>query len=270
MRLGLWLSILVVSVIALGGAVFLGKMYLNIIKEGSVPKSTKVNAGSSRSVMAQDEQKTLMINPIPVYYLQAGVYTDVYGAQQAAKPFQDMGYMPYITQKSPFRIWIGVYQKRADTEYLKQQLKEKGYGSFTAATVVNGSNLRYDKGNEVFIQQMTPVMEGYTAWLGDNLPLFNADTVDHLNWVEMEKQFTVADKVYNEVAAVSKEAACNNSEINATLRSLDDTMRGYKERLGKFGECRDQSNYAMLQYQLLKFVDNYLLLWQQIDNISKT
>ncbi len=269
-RLGLWLCILSISALAVGGALYLGKLYLGIIREGGVPKSTKVDANTSKSVVARDEQKTLLLNPIPVYYLQVGVYSDLQGAQEAAVPFQEMGYMPYITQSAPYKIWIGIYQRRGDTEFVKQQLRDKGFGSFTAATVINGSNLRYNKGMEAFMMEIAPVLEVYTVWLKENLALFQADHVDRLNWDIVEKQYPVIEKVYSDIRGLNNEASSNNDAINEKFRSLNDTVGGYQTGLEVLKKQRNQESYSALQYRLLEFIDNYLLLWQRIDNISKT
>ena len=270
LRLGLWLCVIAVSALGIVGAIYLGNIYLEIIKQGGVPKSTKVNNSNSKSVVALEEQKTLLLNPIPVYYLQAGVYSDVPGAQEAAKPLADLGYMPYITQSTPYRIWLGVYQKRGDTEFIKQQLKDKGFGSFTASCVINGSNVRYSKGSELFIKEITPILETYTRWLKESLTLFHADNVARLNWDLIDGQRTVIDKVYKDVSNQNREIKTNNDAINQRFAVLYDTTAGYQNQLDLFCKQRDQKAFQTLQNELLRFVDNYLLLWQEIDNISKT
>lgn len=269
-KLGLWFSILIVCWLAVTGGVYLGRFYLGIIRQGNVPEGTKVNANTSKPVAAPREEKVLQLTTIPVYYLQVGVYTDLQGAEEAAKPLRVLGYNPYITQTAPFRLWLGVYQKRADTEFIKQQLKDKGFGSFTASSVINGSNLRYNKGAEPFIQDISPVLEQYTAWLKENLALFDTDSVERLNWNQIDQQFTVVDKVYNNLVVTRQGLTTNNPKISQGLTLLSDTAGGYQTQLRKFRRDKDQQSFAVLQNTLLRFIDNYLLLWERLDNISKT
>lgn len=269
-KFGLWLCILIVGWLAITGGVYLGRFYLEIIRQGNVPEGTKVNANTSKPVAVPRDEKVLQLNTIPVYYLQVGVYTDLQGAEEAAKPLRDLGYNPYITQTTPFRLWLGVYQKRADTEFIKQQLRDKGFGSFTACSVINGSNLRYNKGAEPFVQGISPVLEQYTAWLKENLALFDTDSVERLNWNQVNQQFTVMDKVYNNLVLPSRDLTTNNPEISQGLTLLSDTVEGYQAELQKFRRDKDQESFAVLQNTLLRFIDNYLLLWEKLDNISKT
>lgn len=269
LKIGLWFCIALVGWLAIAGGIYLGRFYLAIIRESSVPQGTKVNADTSSPVVVPGD-KLLSLNTIPVYYLQVGVYTDLLGAEEAAKPLRDLGYNPYITQTAPYRLWLGVYQKRADTEFIKQQLKDKGFGSFTASVVINGSYLKYHKGAENFMLEISPVLEQYTAWLKENLALFNTDSVERLNWNQVNKQFTIMDTVYNKLLTSSQDLTTNNQEINQSLTMLSDTAGGYQVELQKFRLQKDQQSFEALQNSLLKFVDNYVLLWEKLDNISKT
>ncbi len=269
MRFGILLFILLVSCLAVGISFCLGQLYLSIIKEGTVPRSTKVNTDNSKSVAASDNRRVLFLDPIPVYYLQAGVYSDLQGAQQAAQFLKEMGYHPYVTQSAPYKIWIGVYQKRERTETIKQQLKDKGIGSFSGSAVINGSNLWYGEGNETFINQIAPVLRAYTAWLKENLKIFHADRVEDLQWSVVSSQITVIGKVYEEIQSFAV-VRTNSDTINKRFENLMDTVEGYHAQLDNFQQLRNQENFRLLQYRLLNFVDNYLLLWQEIDNIDKT
>lgn len=270
LNFGAALAVLLVIAAAVGSSYFLGKLYLGIIKEGVVPKSTKVGSGEAKSVVAQDEQKRLFLNPIPVYYLQAGVYSDMEGAKQALTPFEELGYIPYITQQSPHKIWIGVYQKREDTESIKLQLREKEYSSFTGSTVINGGSLLYGKGSEAFINQVSPVLELYTAWLAENLPLFQGSDTERLNWTEIEKQISVAERVYLKLKDIVPHVNSNSESINHGFGELWDTVERYNEKLNVLRKQRNSEAYYALQYELLSFVDKYHFLWKEISNVSKT
>ncbi len=267
---GLVFFVLLGCAAAVGGAVYLGKLYLGIIKEANVPRSTRVNTENSRPVTAQDNQKLLLLNPIPVYYLQAGVYSDLKGAREAVRPIEELGYIPYITRSAPYRIWIGVYQKRNDADTIKGYLRDKGIGSFTGSVVINGSNLKYGKGSEVFIKEISPLLETYTTWLKENLELFNADSVDRLNWSVIEKQSPVIAKVYKDIQGFENETKTNRAELNEKLRNISETVERYNIQLNIFKKQRNQQNYMVLQSKLLEFIDSYLHLWQEIDHISKT
>ena len=269
-KFGLGFCIVIVVWLAITGGVYLGRFYLEIIRQGNVPQGTKVNATTSKPVAVPSDERVLQLNTIPVYYLQVGVYTDLQGAEEAAKPLRDLGYNPYITQTAPFRLWLGVYPKRTDTEFIKQQLRDKGFGSFTASSVINGSNLRYNKGTEPFIQEISPVLEQYTAWMKENLALFDTDSVQRLNWNQVNQQFTVTDKVYDNLVLSSRGLTMNNTEISQGLTLLSDTVGGYQVQLQKFRRDKDQQSFAALQNTLLRFIDNYLLLWEKLDNINKT
>lgn len=269
-KFGLWFCIAMVGLLAIAGGVYLGRFYLEIIRQSSIPESTKVNVDSTKSVVVPSDEKLLLLNTIPVYFLQVGVYTDLQGADEAADPLRVLGYNPYITQTAPFRLWLGVYQKRADTKFIKQQLRDKGFGSFTASIVINGSNLRYNRGMETFILGISPVLEQYTAWLKENLAIFDTDSVDRLNWNQVNQQFTVADKVYNNLLTSSQDLTTNNPEINQSLKMLSDTVEGYQAEMQKFRRQKNQESFAALQGRMLRFIDNYVLLWEKLDNISKT
>ncbi|MDT3698494.1 MAG: hypothetical protein RO469_03610 [Thermincola sp.] len=269
-KFGLWLGIAIISWLAIMGGVYLGRFYLGIIRQSGVPESIKVNAKASKIAVVPSDAKVLVLNTVPVYYLQVGVYSDLQGAIDAAKPVRALGYNPYITQTAPFRIWLGVYQKRADTEFIKQQLKEKGVGSFTASTVINGANLRYDKGAATFIQELTPVLEQHTAWLKENLVLFNTDSVVKLNWDQLNDQFAVIEKVYDDLLSTSRDLNTNDPEINRSLTLLNDSVQGYQVQLQNFRQQKNQQSFADLQNGLLIFVDNFQLFWEKVDKVSKT
>lgn len=268
-RLGVVMIALSLTAFAASGAFYLGKLYLNIVKEGSMANSKKVFSRSTTSVTAQDRSKILLLNPVPVYFLQVGVFSDLQGAQQAAKPLINLGYSPYITQSAPHKLWVGVYKNREDTETEKLLLKEKGFGSFTGALVVNGSNLRYGKGNEAFIKEISPVLDTYTLWLKENLEIFHADTVEKINWDQIKKQETVIDNVYKSVTS-NKSIRTNNETVNLRLGNIEDNIRGYKQLLDAFNNDKSRERHCLLQSHLLRMIDNYQLLLQEIDNISKT
>lgn len=268
-RLGVGLLVIIITAVAVLGAFYLGRLYIDIVREGSYSGSKRVISNKSKSVVAQDEGKILLLNPVPVYFLQAGVYSDMKGAQDAAKPLSSLGYRLYITQSAPHKIWIGIYKNRSDTETVKRKLMEKGYGSFTGAVVVNGENLRYRKGNEALVKQIAPVLETYTLWLRENLELFHAGSIDRLNNEVFLKQTTVVDTVYKAFDANSQ-IRTNSENVNRRFGSIEVTVRGYKQELEAFKKQKTADRYSLLQSQLLRFIDNYLLLLQEIDNLSQT
>lgn len=270
LQIGYILCILFIGLIAVAGAVGLGRFYLKIVREGSIPRYTKVTADGAKSVAAGDQYKMVMLTPIPVYFLQAGVYSDVAGARDAAGSLEEAGYTPYITESNPHKIWLGVYLERSDTELVKQQLKDKGVGSFTASIVINGVNLRYGRGSENFVKQITPVLEVYTSWVKENLQVFHSDNVKRLNWPVIEKQAAVAAEVYKEVQQVGSELKSNHEGINRSFAALGAAMEEYHEQFDGFMKKKDQKTYEMMQYRLLRFIDKYQQLWQEIDNVSKT
>jgi len=149
-------------------------------------------------------------------------------------------------------------------------LKEKGVGSFTASTVINGANLRYDKGAATFIQELTPVLEQHTAWLKENLVLFNTDSVVKLNWDQLNDQFAVIEKVYDDLLSTSRDLNTNDPEINRSLTLLNDSVQGYQVQLQNFRQQKNQQSFADLQNGLLIFVDNFQLFWEKVDKVSKT
>lgn len=264
------LFILFIGFVAVFGAIGLGRFYLRIVKEGSVPKYTKVTTDISKSVAAEGKYKYFQLNPIPVYFLQVGVYSDTAGAQEAAEPLMEAGYAPYITQMAPYKIWIGIYQNRSDLEIIKQQLKDKGFGGFTGSIVVNGADLKYAAGREIFIKEITPLLEAYSSWLKENLQLFHVDQLERINWQDFEKQVTVAAKVYEEAGRLDGEFSSNNVDINRGFEELRNMMEEYHRQLAVFMKEKDQTNYQKLQCRLLQFIDKYQQVWQQIDNVSKT
>jgi len=264
------LFILFIGVVAVIGAIGLGRFYLRIVKEGTVPKYTKVTTDISKSVAAEGKYKYLQLYPIPVYFLQVGVYSDTAGAQEAAEPLTEAGYAPYITQMAPYKIWIGIFQNRSDSEIIKQHLKDKGFGGFTGSIVVNGANLKYEAGRETFIKGITPLLEANSSWLKVNLQLFHVDQSESINWQDFEEQVSVAAEVYKEVGRLNGEFSSNNVDINRGFEELRKTMEEYHRQLAVLLKEKDQTNYQILQCRLLQFIDKYQQVWQQIDNISKT
>lgn|GEM_PF-1789248 len=270
LRAGIMIGIMCICAVAVAGAFYLGQTYLRIIREGKPPEGARVKADNSAAVVARDEVKTLFLNPVAVYYLQAGVYSDLQGAGEAVLPLEEMGYAPYVTATAPYRIWVGVYQKRTDTEIIKSRLREQGISSFTGSVVINGSNLRYSRGSEIFIKETAPVLEAYTAWLEENLQIFNAGEVDGLDWSLTEKQFTVCERVYTEVRVFDNELRSNHKTLDIRFSKLRDAVSAFEGQSHVFRENRDSEDYMLLQNRMLSFIDNYLLLWQEIENSSKT
>lgn len=268
-RLGVVMIALSLTAFAAGGAFYLGKLYLDIMREGSMANSKKVFSQRTTSVTAQDNSKVLLLNPVPLYFLQVGVFSDLQGAREAAKPLIKLGYSPYITQSAPHKLWVGVYKNREDTETDKLLLKDKGFGSFTGALVVNGSNLRYGVGNEAFVKEISPVLNTYTLWLKENLEIFHADIVQDLNWNQIKKQETVVEKVYQSIST-NRNVRTNNQTVNLRLGNIEDNIGGYKQQLDAFNHDKSREAYSLLQFQMLRVIDNYQILLQEIDNISKT
>jgi len=192
------------------------------------------------------------------------------GAGKAAKPLKDLGYQPYITRQAPFRIWVGVFRERKDTEQLKQELKDKGFGSFTGSVVINGGNLQYGKGREIFIKEITPLLKAYTTWLKENLILFGSGTPGSLNFSKDGVQPTVLEEVYREVQVLQKEVNSNSETMNKRFANVNKSIGDFNSQFNTFMEEKDYREFVMLQYRLLGFIDNYLLLWQEIDNINKS
>ncbi|PKM82983.1 MAG: hypothetical protein CVU89_02320 [Firmicutes bacterium HGW-Firmicutes-14] len=269
-KVGILICTAAIFAAAVGGAYLLGEFYLDIIKKGYVHQGTRVSSDGTESVVAEEEEKTLFLNPIPVYYLQAGVYSDMAGARQAAKPLEEMGLVPYITNGAPYRIWIGVFQKRSDAEPVKQILREKGISSFTGSVVINGSNLKYSKGREVFIRQVSPVLEAHTNWLKENLDLFHADCAERLNMEVLREKLSVVDSVYKDIESLDRELDTNSGNISRQLEKLRSSVTEFHKQLFVFRDKGDQDSYALLQFKMLAYIDNYLTLWWEIDNISKT
>lgn len=254
---------------ACSGAFYLSKLYVGILTKGFVPQAVKVNTDNSKSVVAGEDQETLMLNPVPVFFLQAGVFSDQQGAQTGMKPLTELGYKPYITQSPPHKLWIGIFASRAGTEPIKAKLLDKGIGSFTGSVVVNGSNLRYAKTNEALIKEVSPVLDLYTQWLKENLQIFGGGDVAELDQTLLEKQLTVAGKVYNDISR-QQPLKFNNEDIHNSFNSLRKNVDEYWSQLQVFGKEKKQEQYQALQWKLLEFVDNYMVIIQKIENISKT
>lgn len=269
-KIGLIVCIIAAAALAAGGAYSLGKLFLVIINQGNVPGGKRVTTDNSKSVVAREEQKLFLLNPVPVYFLQAGVYSTPESAAEAAKQLEKAGYMPYITQSQPHKIWLGIYEQRFGTEVIKQQLRDRGIGSFTASVVVNGANLRYGQGSEGFIKEIAPLLEVYTTWLKDNLPLFHAADAGQLNWNAVEKQESVIEKVYGEIIRLDEGFSTNNEEVNSKFKVLRTTVEEYHRLLDGFLDQRDRAGYFRLQNKLLSFIDSYQEIWKEIDNVSKT
>ncbi len=267
-RMGIGLMVISLTAFAVLGAFYLGGLYIDIMRQGTYSGSTRVISNQSKSVAAQDEGELLTLNPVPVYFLQVGVYSDMQGAKAAAQPLIDLGYRPYITQTVPHKIWIGVYKNREDTEKVKKQLIEKSLSTFTGAVVVNGENLRYKKGSEALIKEITPLLEAYTLWLKENLEICHAGSADRLNVDLVQRQATVVDNVYKTIG--NNHLRTKSEVINRRFGNIEDVIMEYKQELDAFKNKVTSERYSMLQFQLLSFIDNYLILRQEIDNLSQT
>ncbi|HWI54932.1 MAG TPA: SPOR domain-containing protein [Desulfobacteria bacterium] len=268
-RIGIGLLIVSLTGVSVLGAFYLGRFYLDIMRQGTYSGSTRVMLNQSKSVAAQDQGKLLTLNPVPVYFLQVGVFSDMEGAKIAAKPLNDLGYRPYITQTAPHKIWIGLYKNREDTEIIKRKLIEKGFSSFTGAVVVNGENLRYGKGSEALITEIRPLLENYTLWLKENLEIYHAGGADSLDSNLVQRQMTVVNNVYKAIETDSR-FQTGSEIIDRRFGYIKDTVRGYKQELDALGDKITPDRYSMLQFQLLRFIDNYLILRQEIGNLSQT
>lgn len=268
--MGVLLCFLAVLAVSAAGAYLLGKTFITIISEGKHPERTKVMTGDSRPVAAREEKSHLLLDPVPVYYLQAGVYTDRGGAEEAVKPLQELGYNPYITRNAPYRIWVGVFRERKDTEQLKLALKEQGYGSFTCAVVINGENLQYGQGRELFIKEIRPVLEAYTAWLKDSLAVLPSGSSEAMDFGGDSARLSVLEEVYRKTQLLESEVSSNSNLMNTRFRDVHQSIGNFHGQLNIFMETKDPDGIVLLQYKLLEFMDNYLLLWQEINNISKT
>lgn len=267
---GILLCFFAISAAAVVGACLLGKTFIMIISEGKPPESTRVMTGDSRPVAAREEKSNLLLDPVPLYYLQAGVYTDRGGAEEAVEPLQELGYYPYITRNAPYRIWVGVFRERKDTEQLKLALKEQGYGSFTCAVVINGENLQYGQGRELFIKEIGPVLEAYTAWLKESLAVLPSGSSEALGFGANSARLSVLEEVYQKTQLLETEVSSNSNLMNTRFRDVHQSIGNFHAQLNIFLETKDPDGIVLLQYKLLEFMDNYLLLWQEINNISKT
>ncbi|MBU7008732.1 SPOR domain-containing protein [Phosphitispora fastidiosa] len=268
--MGFMLCFLAVCAAAAVGAYVLGETFIKIISEGKPPESTRVITVDSRPVAASEEKSNLLLDPVPLYYLQVGVYTDRGGAEEAVKPLHELGYNPYITRNAPYRIWVGVFRERKDTEQLKVALKEQGYGSFTGAVVINGENLLYGQERERLIKEIGPALEAYTAWLKESVAVLPSESPEALDFDSDSTRLSVLEEVYRKTQLLEFEGSSGSDLMNNRFRDVHQSIGNFHNQLNIFLETKDPEGVVLLQYKLLEFMDNYLLLWQEINNISKT
>jgi hypothetical protein len=267
--LSILLGVFIISV-AVYGASYLGRLYLGIIKEGQLQGSKRVNSEVYTPVMAGKTGFEEVLNPLPVYYLQIGVYSDMTGATEAVKPVQALGYRPYVTQSAPYKVWIGVFSKRSNTELLKQQLRDKGIGSFSGSIVINGSTLTYNEGSTEFVKSVTPLLETYTSWLKEAVVFCDTNRNEWTERNSIKDQALVVEKVYGKLLPLCGKVVTNTDAINYRLSTLKKSMELSQAEAQAFTQQTDPKKQMELQNRLLAFIDEYLLLWQEINNLCKS
>lgn len=150
--------------ISVAGSVLLGKLYINILAKGQVetPKqdSKVVNAN-----------KVIKVEPLPVFFVQTGVFSDKEGASQGVKQLAEQGFEAYQGKIKPYRIYAGVFGKREAAMDFKKDLEAKNISSYIYSEVINNSQLVIN--DEEQIKNPTETMGQIREWLRINLSLFN-------------------------------------------------------------------------------------------------
>jgi hypothetical protein len=175
-----------------------------------------------------------------------------------------------VTQSAPYKVWIGVFSKRSNTELLKQQLRDKGIGSFTGSIVINGSTLTYNEGSTEFVKSVTPLLETYTSWLKEAVVFCDTNRNEWTERNSIKDQALVVEKVYGKLLPLCGKVVTNTDAINYRLSTLKKSMELSQAEAQAFTQQTDPKKQMELQNRLLAFIDEYLLLWQEINNLCKS
>ena len=119
-KLSVFTAMLSIIVSSLVFSYFLGKYYLhNVVKSYPVAKTVY------RKVYYTVAIKKIRLQPISVYTLQAGVFTDMSGAEQFANSLKNSGVRPFITSQPPYKVFVFIAPTREKLEVFKNYAPEE-------------------------------------------------------------------------------------------------------------------------------------------------
>lgn len=119
MLFSIMLSIVAIS---LAFSYVLGKYYLhNVVKGYPVSKTVY------RKVYYQVAIKKIRLQPLSVYTLQTGVFTDTNGAKQFANSLKMKGLRPFISPQPPYKVFVFAAPTREKIEVLKKHTSEEAF-----------------------------------------------------------------------------------------------------------------------------------------------
>lgn len=119
-KLAVFTAVISIIISALVFSYFLGKYYLhNVVKSYPVTKTVY------RKVYYSVAIKEIRLQPLSVYTLQAGVFTDMSGAEQFANSLKNSGLRPFITSQPPYKVFVFIAPTREKLEIFKSYVPEE-------------------------------------------------------------------------------------------------------------------------------------------------
>lgn len=159
--------------LAIGGSILLGRLYIAMLSKGQVNEGAAGSKAVSSEVGGKkvSGRAVVRLDAVPVYFLQAGVYSDLAGAQKSVGELKNLGYPAYISRVEPYRVYIGSYSDKDMAAEAKKSLDGKNISAYISSAMLNSSEMVIPVQKE--IENPESVLKQFNEWLNFNLGLYN-------------------------------------------------------------------------------------------------
>ncbi|KNZ69575.1 Sporulation domain-containing protein [Thermincola ferriacetica] len=251
-----------VSALAIFFSAILGKAYLGILKSGGEKRTSQ--PPGAKAVVAEKQAGSVALTPVPVFYLQGGVYSDLESARQAAGDFLSLGLDPFITEKAPYRLYIGFFGTREEAYKFKDYLKEKEVGAFVQANMLNATELSFPEEKAELVYKWAPFLEKCSLFiksLGNSCSFGSFERADRQ---AIERALVPIMGELDFLIAELDKKMPESGEFGVAVNGLADSARLLKADMVKLQSQWNQDNYNQVAKGLIQFVQAYINCWDQL------
>lgn len=237
--------------LAIGSSILLGSLYINILAKGSKSDGS-FGAKEVLTIQGKNNKTVFKIDSYPVYFLQAGVYSDLKGAQKSVEYLKGQGFQAYPSKISPFKVYLGIYLDREAAIEAQKNLDVKNISSYISSYVMNGSDLFLPEQKD--IKDPDQLLKQLNEWNKTNISFF-------------EKKFENVSK--DDVNKLNIKSQQFIKSMESTLPNMDKApgwfkyILAYQTQLGILVDNLSVDNFNISRVKMTEAICEYINWTQQ-------
>ena len=214
------------------------------------------------------KQMVLQLEPQEYYTVQLGSYPDAISGQRQVTALAEAGYRVFVSQESPYRLWIGCTGAEPSIEHLPDVIKEIGNDVFVQKLILNESVFQFPADGSsasVELQQVAVLLSSYDVMLKHSLKLFQDycyENCSEENWNAMIEQVQeelrlLEESVRNFLMETGQET------IVSSLLDLLTVTEEYGESLQLIVDKKNTQVVLLSQSCLLELIARYHIFMEE-------